>query len=358
MRAKLVDIILVVVILGSVGFIGYRIFEKRSSGPTDPSSLLGGAPKLDAPALPSSTPMTAINPTGAYGVGTQAVFAQQPKLDPAAWAAALAKEKLTPVEESAKCKEKDAAADEYYQILSIDLRDRLIANGGGVVARYGGKKCQRKGQTLTLQYYGQGPEENYIANMGVYSVAEVVELDRERVSNDLWSLLKTSREENRSPHSKMMLLRIEKRGDTKADSSGPPTTHFRYKYLNDAKLDSTPDLKKSAEPVILDLRSAALQKSAPILGATPIEFKTEGSPLKGDAFRWDVKVSEIEKTNVALQPVMDLAKNSDKTKPLFVVGENEKDGRPFWLLRSLSALGFENVYWFNGSAEKFAAAHK
>ncbi len=356
MRAKLVDLTLITVILGSVGFIGYRILDKRTPSQPDPTALLGKGPKTDAPALPSATPVLLLNPTGSYGVGTQAVFAQQPKLDLAVWSAALAKEKLVAVEASAKCQDKGFEPEPFYQILSSDLRDRLVANGGGVIVRYGAKKCQRKGQTLTLQYYGNSQDEAYVSNMGLYKIAEIVELDRDRVSNDLWSVLKTSREENRSPHSKMMLLRIERSGDAKPESNRPPTTHFRYKYLSEANLETTADIKKAADPIILDLRSAALQKSAPIANATPVEFKTEGSPLKGDAFRWDVKVADVEKTNIGMQPVMDLAKSADKSKAIIVVGAGETDGRPFWLLRSLSTLRFENVYWYNGSAEKLAAA--
>lgn len=351
MRGKLIDLVLVVLILASVGFIGVRIFQK----PAKPKS----APELGIATPNIGVPVTgtpAVSIAGIYGVGTQAVFAHQPKLTTEAWTAALAKERLVSVAESAKCRDGVTAPDEIYQILSLELRDLLVANGGGVVVRYGRRKCQRKGQTLTLQYYGHFPDEAYISNMGTYTVLDIVELDRDRVSNGFWSLLKTSREANRSPYTEMMLLRIEKKGDAKPETDLAPTTHFRYTHLAESDLETAAVFKKSVSPVILDLRKSALRTATPIPGAVAIEFKTEGGPLRSDTFRWDVKNSDIAAAEILMQPIMDLAKTSEKERPIVLVGTDAKDGRPFWMLRGLSMLGFEKVYWYNGSAEKLAQA--
>ncbi len=285
-----------------------------------------------------------------FGYRPQAALSLQPKIETATWAQILASEQIPAVDATAACRSPNAPADGYYFILSRELELRLIQNGGGVVARFGGRKCHRKGQAIHMYSYGDAPDEPYVDDLGEYTVTDIAEFNWDKVSDRLSSSLGASRTGARGPYAETTLLRIVKKADAKKQDGVFPDAHFRYEILKEGSLGKLKDMPKL---LVIDLREESQRAATPFEDALVVDFPVSGSPLKSEKFRWNVLIRELDQTKIKMSSVIDAVQKSDTlTRPILVVGNGAGDARPFWILRELSLLNFEKVFWYDGSAEK------
>ncbi len=334
---KVVNAVLIVLIVGSAAFIGHRLFMGRKSAP----------PVAAGPVFPGASVAPVVRPRQfRFGISGVAAFAQQPKIQTATWSAILAKEKLVPIDETTGCKVIGNSLESYYPNLSADLNNRLVELNGGILPRYGVKKCHKKGQTIHVSYFGDGAAELYVDAVGDFKIVDIVELDREKVSEEFWKSLGVNSMNINSPFAKMALLRVEKQAEAKLETL--PSVHFRYPQLTEASFG----MLQGKKVVVVDLRDSASRAALTLPNAIALDFPVASGPLKSEKFRWDVKIGDLERSPAKMEPVAQTAK--DQT--IVVVGNSADDGRPFWILREFSNLNFENVLWYMGSADKLKTA--
>lgn len=363
-KSRIPEIVLTVVIIGALGFIAAKFLRKSSSLETASQPV-----EVSAPIAPivNSGNVFGDAKKAPFGQRPQAIFAKQPKLDEAAWKSWLSSYKLSGVDKTKKCadaKASEEGLDGTYQVLSKALRDRLIENGGGVVARFGGRRCHRVGQTLQFVYFGESSDEPYVSDLGGFLVDAIVEFDRKKMPPQFWQVLGLEPLDVASisnPFSETTLLNVSKvKGSTGAGKQVPE--HFRYPRLRDSDLtDSQFKKAVSADAVkVIDIRSTAKRDASPIPASTNFEYivrDSAGAEVK--EFRWDLRVRDLEKAVIPADKVFEASTRPNGAPTLvIVVGDGASDARPFWLLRDLSGLEVPNARWYVGDPGKLAEALK
>lgn len=370
-KNRALDIGLGLLIVGAIGFIGYRVMAPKSAGNgSDGGTESSGGEKIAVVSTGALAPGPQVVTRAPFGQRPQAAFAKQKKMDSSAWRSLTDKYKLDQLPKTKKCQSLETSSavgnpqDGAYQVLSKLLRERLVENGGGIVARYGGKRCHSVNQELQFVYFGESPDEPYVSEMGSYKIESIVEFDRMKMPPQFWEDLGLDPKEVTSisnPFPDTTLLKVVKQGGPSGRISGIPE-HFRYQRLVEADLDGALFKKAVAAGAVavLDIRTEAKQKEYPFDDALVFDFavrNANGKELTG--FNWDVRVSEIEKVAIPNEKILTaVARQSGGQSLLLVIGESEFDPRPFWLLHILSGLELQNVRWYGGDPKKLKTALK
>lgn len=354
---RVVDVILVTIIGAALIVIGLRLTGKMNFGQNgaEPSQTSAEGDVISS--KPISAPVAVRT---SFGYQPQAALSKQRTIDDVFWKEWLAKEKFTESDQTKRCAMKPGEPDGVYQVIAKELRDVLVANSGGVVARFGGRKCHQVGQRIRFVYFGNEPDEPYLAELGEFVVKGIVEFDREKASDDFWNKIGVDPlavRSIRNPYPDITLLRVNREEKSSTVGMGLPE-HFRYPKLGSSDLLNM-QKNSASNPtkfVTLDLRDRAIRETHPIRDAIVIDPSSALPAWSQLAkFQSELKVREVEKIPLDIQKLSEAQRGGGGKTVFFVlVGNSSTDARPLLLMKILSDLEIARAGWYVDDVAKLS----
>lgn len=361
---RALDVVLGVVIAGSLGFIGMRFFsakEKDVISTNGPSASGESAVTVIPNQQVKDSAIVALEPWGVlYGMGGQQVLAKTTMFDASTWSTLVAAPDLQKLRRT----QTDTCADQSMPVshgLSIVVPDLLqgIQEGRSQfhIAPYRAY-CSKVGDKFKVIRFSELANEPYAKLIGQVTVQDILQANLSQLSDEFLKAMGIVRSE--------LVSALKSRADTKStdlpisifkyggfealpdSSSAPVPTYFRYPVLDAASFTKW-KARFEGKFKVIDVRSAEESAAKPIPGAIRIPFELPAKlGNKSGRFSWSVKVADLDASKfevlVALQ-------SETRATQMLVVGSDPQDGRPFWALREMLRAGM-SIAWFYDGSEK------
>lgn len=338
--ASRIDIILLVVILGSVGFIGYRIL-----GPSSPVPSTGTA-RTTSPTspIPNSTPVVVDNP------------AQPPipTVEDSEWKQIIS----DPVLNAARVKRADGCAElgnhrQWGFWTNNAARIKQIEDGKPQT--FWGLKdfqCIEVEQPLPLVVFSEKADEPVVQYLNTMKVADIISIEIRKIPDAYYKSQNSSVElfeqylapkRNVGPGARDNIIRlvpITGTAPAKPDAQTAPAIVPYGKVIHKEVQEAF--LKSHPQAVIVDVRSTTEFANGSLPGAINIPFTP--APRKESAFSWDVKNSDLAESKFDVSQIYPKFRG----RPVIIVGSQPGDGRAFWAMTFLSRLAGNQIYLLYG----------
>lgn len=361
---RALDVVLGVVIAGSLGFIGMRFFSAKEKGAISTNGPSAGGESA-VTVVPNQqvkdAAIVALEPWGIpYGMGGQQVLAKTTMFDAATWSALVAAPDLQKLRRT----QTDTCADQAMPVshgLSIVVPDLLqgIQEGRSQfhIAPYRAY-CSKVGDKFKVIRFSELANEPYAKLIGQVTVQDILQANLSQLSEEFLKAMGIIRGE--------LVSALKSRADTKGSDlpisifkygafealansgAAPVPTYFRYPVLDPASFSKW-KAKYEGKYKVIDVRSAEESEAKPIPGAIRIPFELPAKlGNKSGRFSWSVTVADLDASKfevlVALQ-------SETRATQMLVVGSDPQDGRPFWALREMLRAGM-SIAWFYEGSEK------
>lgn len=365
------DLILVLVIVFSVGLIGYRILgsNKRSGSVSTPSDSndLNSLPTKTAEEIREELRKDALNQRygKAYGIRIQRLASTHWQLDADKWQQAISNPEVRSkmVEATDACRT-DAQQLPAIYVIAPELRSNFDKNTPEIVFDIGSSRCLKVGQTIAVIYMnlaipGDNLDRPFLEYAGTSQIESLLQLNRATSTGSLLQVLGETKEflENEffvgveNPKISYTLVRIGARNK----STKPKMIHFfpRTKILSKSNLKT---MLESTDPVtVVDVRGAdeiAAQPLAELLTkqSLSVPFSLAGSHSNGPLeFRWEMTLKQIQGVNFDVGRLLKLENSNRKTVFVFI-GASSSDARPLLAIKEAFESGLENLAWYPDGA--------
>ncbi len=363
MKGRVLDIMLVVIIAISGGFIGYRLMKRN-----DVSQPLLRATSLAPSPTDSPTPQATYKPIArarpGYANGPFQALLDMRSFSPTQWANV---KKTTPlkdyfVDATDACKNPLARTLRGYPILNEKVLKRLQSGTLEFLVAPAGQICVRKNSIATIISMGDYDEDPVLSLIADVTIEDVIQLPTNQLAKSASTLFDIPAEkvaELLTPATfrtdgNMSLLRISKPRPSQHDKALPSQGFPRYNVLTSERLVSW--LRANPGATVLDVRSNKERQQNPILYSGSLVAAPYSVSAKKWQFRWDRTWTDLDKDDFDISQVLKLADTAANARPVLVVGAASFDGRPVWTLLALFSANMGNVAWFYDGAASFNGA--
>lgn len=366
-RFASVDLLLALSILGSAGFIAYRLIDaknKEAGAPTSVSTTLK-PPVSAARSTEEIEQDTFIQQYGkVYGLRIQNWASSHWRMDAEKWQKALYRPDIRPsVVSSTKTCGTNAPQLPALFVFTPELRAHFEKNAQETVFDIGDRRCWKVGQAFEVVYVnlasGGNLDKPFLEYAGSATLESLVVLNRATSTPEMLAAFGETKDFMEEfftgvsdPKANYVLARVSPR--TKASKDVPKIIHYypRTKILSRATIKN--ELTKPY--LILDVRSADEIAAKPLpeslaKNAINTPFQMEGrKPTAPIEFDWAVTLRQIQSANFDVAKLLEIT-NAQRPETVIFIGATPTDARPLYAIKESLEGGLDNIAWYIDGAE-------
>lgn len=330
-----IDAVLIVLIVGSLGFIGWRMMNRTkpapeaepvhmATSPPPPVATPFVDPRLNAPP-PSSEPNATPRPKLAV-------------IDDSAWQQVMA----NPVMKAARVKRADGCSNVFPRPVwgfSTPNPDRIRQTRQGIPQTISALRiplCFETGQTFNIVSFSTKPDAPVVSYIGTARVTDVISIELKKIPDEFFLMQGQTRagyeayiasKKTLEPGTRDNLVRIQPIAPVTPPPGTVPAILERGSILYAA--DFKKFIQQYPNALIIDVRSPQEFGARRIPNSKNVPFTPGPSPET--RFAWTTRNRDLANSDFNIAPILNQAKN----RFILVVGAGPQDGRAFWAMRSI-----------------------
>jgi hypothetical protein len=363
MKFKFIDIFLISLIVGSVGFVGYRVLAPKLRTTVPEVAIAPMPPRAVTPvqvATPKAHTLPVENLPFLFSAGFNTFLNSIPVISDNAWLQLLADPQVMPfvVDKTDRCAMETLPNSNVFYFVLPALLEGFKANTRQLLIDVGRRRCMKNGDRVMLGSYSNLPTDPLISIAGGVEVRGLISIPGDRIPASLLVALGISRDDLdifiKSPRTNsyypITFVRLVKFQPMEPPADRPVPAFLRYPVIGSADIQF---MKRNGKVILfIDVRSAAEANKNSLPNTLNLPFKISES-----RFRWDMRVSELNKVPFDLSAITAWrSRLQDPTKAaIVVIGNGPTDGRPIWALMNFLKFEFEDVFWFYDGASALEA---